>query len=84
MPSTLEMRGLRLPAPADGRFFCTVSLPEYRESVHLHAHQEQNAIPPIARLGSEGYVAGTPHEMPDAAAIEVRGLTTCRRSVPFL
>jgi hypothetical protein len=49
-----------------------------------HAGPEQNAITPIVRLGFEGYVAGTPHEVPDAATIEVRRLTTCRRSVPFL
>jgi hypothetical protein len=69
---------------ADGQLFALLIRPGTARAFILHADREQNASPSTVRSGPEGYVAGTQHEMPDAATIEVRKLTTCRRSVPFL
>jgi hypothetical protein len=64
--------------------FALLTLPHTARALILHADQEQNASTSTVRLGPEGYVAGAQHEMAPAATIKVRGLTTCRRSVPFL
>jgi hypothetical protein len=69
---------------AGGQLFALLARPGTAGAFILHADREQNASASAVRLGFEGHVAGTQHEMPDAATIEVRRLTTCRRSVPFL
>jgi hypothetical protein len=69
---------------ASGRLFALLTRPEYREGVHLRADHEQDASTSTVRLGPEGYVARAQLGMPAAAAIGVRGLTACRRNVPFL
>jgi hypothetical protein len=69
---------------AGGRFFWLLALPTTARTFILRADHEQSASASTVRLGPEAYVARTQHEMPTAATIEVRGLTTCRRSVPFL
>ena len=84
VPSTFEMLRLRVPAPRAAAFFALLTLPSTARACILHADHEQNASASTVRLGPEGYVAGPQHEMPAAATVEVRGLTTCRRSVPFL
>ena len=84
MPSTLEMYRLRVPAPRAAAFFALLTLPSTARTFILHADHEQNASTSTCALGIEAYVARAQHEMPAAATIEVRGLTTCRRSVPFL
>jgi len=69
---------------ASGRLFALLTLPSTARAFILRAGHEQNASTSTARLGPEGNVARTQHGMPSGAAIEVRGLTTCPRSVPFL
>jgi hypothetical protein len=69
---------------ASGRLFALLTLPSTARAFILHADHEQNASTSTVRLGPGGYFARAQHSMPDAATIEVRGLTTCRRSVPFL
>jgi hypothetical protein len=67
-----------------GRLFALLTLPSTARTFILRADHEQSASTSTVRLGPESYVARAQHEMPAAATIEVRGLTTCRRSVPFL
>jgi hypothetical protein len=67
-----------------GRLFALLTLSSTARAFILHSDHEQNASTSTMRLGPEGYVARAQHGIPAAATIEVRGLTTCRRSVPFL
>ena len=69
---------------ASGRLFAPSALPGTARAFIADAGHEQNASTSTVRLGFEVYVARARHGMPAGAAIEVRGLTTCRRSVPFL